>query len=99
LPSDHVALLQADGRYDLELGRNSGDYSDFFRYDFFGGVDFLFPSYGEPLLGPFPNTDSYGKGVVAKTNHYISRISGKNGNNILFDSFILGQPHNIILPI
>jgi hypothetical protein len=74
---DHVALLQADGRYDLELGLNSGDYSDFFRYDFFGGIDFLFPSNYDPLLGPWPNTDSYGQGVVEKTNHYISGISGK----------------------
>lgn len=82
LVSDHVALLQADGRYDLELGRNSGDYSDFFRYDFFGGIDFLFPSYDEPLLGPFPNTDSY-QGVVTKTNHFISGISGKDGNNLV----------------
>ena len=74
---DHVALLQADGRYDLELGRNSGDYSDFFRYDIFGGVDFLFPSFESPLFGPFPNTDSYAQGFVARTNTFISGISGK----------------------
>lgn len=74
---DHVALLQADGRYDLELGINGGDYSDFFRKDFFGGVDFLYPSYDDPLLGPFPNTDSYAQGMVARTNHFISGVSGE----------------------
>ena len=74
---DRVALLQADGRYDLELGRNGGDFSDLFRYDFFGGVDYLYPSYSDPLLGPFPNTDSYSQGAIVKTGHFISGISGK----------------------
>ena len=74
----HVALLQADGRYDLENGRNSGDYSDLFRYDYYFGVDHLFPSQSDPMLGPFPNTDSYRQGSVTRTNHFISGISGKN---------------------
>lgn len=75
-PKDRVALLQADGRYDLELGRNGGDFTDLFRYDFFGGVDHLYPSYNDPLLGPFPNTDSYSQGAIVKTGHFISGISG-----------------------
>jgi M6 family metalloprotease-like protein len=69
-----VALLQADGRYDLEQGINYGDYGDLFRYDYFFGVDFLFPSTDHPSLGPFPNTDSYAQGV-ARTNVFISGIS------------------------
>lgn len=73
----HVALLQADGKYDLERGHNQGDYSDLFRYDYFFGVDHLFPSASDPMLGPFPNTDSYAFGVVKRSNHFISGISGK----------------------
>jgi len=68
-----VALLQADGRYDLEKGNNYGDYGDLFRNYF--GVDFLFPSENHPTLGPFPNTDSYAQGVLTRTNHFISGIS------------------------
>ena len=73
----HVALLQADGRYDLERGINTGDDLDLFRFDFFGGVDFLHPSHDDPRSGPFPNTDTYGRGIVERTNHYISGISGE----------------------
>jgi len=69
-----VALLQADGRYDLEKGLNYGDYGDLFRKDYFFGVDFLFPSIEHPSHGPFPNTDSYAQGV-ARTNVFISGIS------------------------
>ncbi len=73
-----VALLQADGRYDLEKGHNRGDYSDLFRYDYYFGVDHLFPShYDDPMLGPFPNTDSYSLGAVTRSNHFISGISGE----------------------
>ena len=71
-----VALLQADGRYDLERGYNRGDYTDLFRQDFYYGIEFLFPSSeSDPMSGPFPNTDSYGQGVLKKTNHFISGIS------------------------
>ena len=72
-----VALLQADGRYDLERGYNRGDYADLFRFDYYFGVDHLFPSESDLMLGPFPNTDSYKQGVVRRTNHFISGISGE----------------------
>ncbi|KAL7548152.1 hypothetical protein ACHAWF_011443 [Thalassiosira exigua] len=90
---DHyrVALLQADGRYDLERGYNRGDYADLFRSDYYFGVDHLFPSrYSDPLLGPFPNTDSYQRGVVARTNHFISGISA-TGPEMTF-SFLPSSP-------
>ena len=69
-----VALLQADGRYDLERGVNYGDYGDLFRSDYFFGVDHLFPSKEHPIFGPFPNTDSYSR-RVARANNFISGIS------------------------
>ncbi|KAL7541424.1 hypothetical protein ACHAXR_010911 [Thalassiosira sp. AJA248-18] len=71
----HVALLQADGRYDLERGNNRGDWSDLFRFDYYFGVNHLFPSESDPMLGPFPNTDTYRQGAVSRTNHFISGIS------------------------
>mmetsp|Transcript_41493 Transcript_41493/g.72920 ORF Transcript_41493/g.72920 Transcript_41493/m.72920 type:complete len:590 (+) Transcript_41493:686-2455(+) len=71
----HIALLQADGRYDLERGHNQGDYSDLFRFDYYFGVDYLFPSQSDPMLGPFPNTDTYRQGALSRTNHFISGIS------------------------
>jgi M6 family metalloprotease-like protein len=78
-----VALLQADGKYDLERGRNRGDYSDLFRYDRFFGVDHLSPSNStDPKLGPFPNTDSYRKGSVGRTNHFITGVSGKGESHV-----------------
>ncbi|KAL3823703.1 hypothetical protein ACHAXA_007274, partial [Cyclostephanos tholiformis] len=78
-----VSLLQADGRYDLERGRNRGDYADLFRYDYYFGVDQLSPSTFDPKLGPFPNTDSYRHGSVGRTNHFITGISGKGINHVL----------------
>lgn len=70
-PYDHymVALLQADGNYDLEQGNNLGDEGDY---------------WGKGMtLGPnddgdtFPNTDSYQDGVVTKTGVKITVLSDK----------------------
>mmetsp|Transcript_17876 Transcript_17876/g.25892 ORF Transcript_17876/g.25892 Transcript_17876/m.25892 type:complete len:944 (+) Transcript_17876:281-3112(+) len=67
-----VSLVQADGRYDLERGRGSGDAGDLFRG---GGISLLGPSEGDVLAGPFPNTDSYQGGNIQKTGNRISNIS------------------------
>jgi len=59
-PHDHyvVALLQADGNYDLERGNNNGDAGDFFTAN------------TPPLLpggkGNFPNSDSYQFGTLVR---------------------------------
>ncbi|KAL3925848.1 MAG: hypothetical protein SGILL_000130 [Bacillariaceae sp.] len=50
-----VALLQADGRYDLERRNNFGDAFDLFHGE---GIDSLGPS-NDVFHGPFPNTDAY----------------------------------------
>ena len=65
-----VALLQADGSYDLERRRNFGD-----RFDLFHGsdVDSLGPSL-DPFDGPFPNTDAYA-GLPSQTGIRIRDIS------------------------
>jgi M6 family metalloprotease-like protein len=66
-----VALLQADGKYDLERGTNLGDKGDCFPYN---DVDSLAPSVNL-LDGPFPNTDAYQNGFVRHTGIRIRDIS------------------------
>jgi|GEM_PF-1135730 M6 family metalloprotease-like protein len=60
-----VALLQADGRNDLERGGNHGDGDDLFRAT---GI-------AETGPGTNPNTNSYQLGVVRQTGIRIYRIS------------------------
>eukprot|EP00538_Stauroneis_constricta_P000223 CAMPEP_0119550752 /NCGR_PEP_ID=MMETSP1352-20130426/4209_1 /TAXON_ID=265584 /ORGANISM="Stauroneis constricta, Strain CCMP1120" /LENGTH=1028 /DNA_ID=CAMNT_0007596701 /DNA_START=754 /DNA_END=3840 /DNA_ORIENTATION=+ len=75
-----VAVLPADGNYDLERGRNGGDVGDVFHAN---GVDRLGPSTGNPNTGPFPNTDTYQFGIVQTTGNTISDIS-VSGNTMTF---------------
>jgi len=65
-----VALLQADGDYDLERGNNRGDGADVFRG---GAVDSIGP-------GPdtHPNTDTYQGGTITQTGHELSSISASS---------------------
>ena len=67
-----VALLQADGNYDLEQGNGRGDAGDIFRA---GGVDSL----GQ---GPnvYPSTDSYKNGTIIQTGNEISNISASGAS-------------------
>ncbi|TMP98709.1 MAG: M6 family metalloprotease domain-containing protein [Verrucomicrobia bacterium] len=60
-----IALLQADGQYDLEYGANRGDSGD------------LYQGNGVSLIGAdtTPNTDSYQSGNVRRTGNIISSIS------------------------
>lgn len=66
-----VALLQADGNYDLERGNNNGDEFDLFHK---GGVDFLAPSVNF-VDGPYPSTDSYRQMNPERTGIIIHDIS------------------------
>jgi hypothetical protein len=68
-----VALLAADGNYDLERRLNYGDAIDFFHSD---GVHQLLPSDND--FGPYPNTDSYQYGKIEQTNVQIFDISKSN---------------------
>ena len=69
-----IALLQADGRYDLEKGTNDGDSGDLYRS---GGVSAITPA-------TVPSTDRYQGGIVATTNHSITNISA-SGNTMTFN--------------
>ena len=74
-----VALLQADGRYDLERGLSQGDAGDLFHAD---GINALIPS-DTVFDGPFPNTDAYQNGSLYKTGIEIFEIS-KSGTRMDF---------------
>jgi hypothetical protein len=59
-----IHVLQADGNYDIEQGKNLGDKGDFWVKDM--------------VLGPddtWPNTNSYQGGVVKKTGIKITVLS------------------------
>jgi hypothetical protein len=60
-----VALLQADGRYDLEKGENDGDEDDFFT----SGKELGSSPY------VYPNTNSYQEGRIRPTGIRIHEIS------------------------
>jgi len=62
-----VALLQADGAYNLERDQNRGDAGDMHHG---AGVDAIGPGPGN-----HPNTDAYKNGVVTQTGITISDIS------------------------
>jgi M6 family metalloprotease-like protein len=67
-----VALLPADGKYDLEKGVNFGDSGDVFRA---GGVSTLTPSNNG---GKYPNTDAYQASLVKPTGVTIKNISASS---------------------
>lgn len=70
-----VALLQADGNYDLERGNNRGDAGDVHHA---GGVDAIGPG-----PGGHPNTDTYQGGNVSSSGNTISNISA-SGSTMTF---------------
>ena len=83
-----VALLQADGEYDLEKGNHQGDSGDLFHE---GGVSSLLPS-ESVTSGPFPNTDAYQDGFLSQTGIKITDIS-KAGPTMTFSVSFPGSPH------
>ncbi|MCX6873928.1 MAG: M6 family metalloprotease domain-containing protein, partial [Verrucomicrobia bacterium] len=60
-----IALLQADGLYEMEKGQNRGNAGDVYRG---GGVSAITPA-------TVPNTNRYQGGVVASSNNSITAIS------------------------
>lgn len=71
-----VAVLQADGLFDLEQGNNVGDEGDFFVEG--RGVG---PGFGSI----FPNTDAYQNGTIFPTGIVISKfVRNSNGTDMTF---------------
>ncbi|KAA9132739.1 M6 family metalloprotease domain-containing protein [Marinihelvus fidelis] len=67
-----VAVLQADGDYDLERSNNRGDSTDAHHA---AGVDAIGPGPGN-----HPNTDTYQDGIIASTGITISDISASSAS-------------------
>lgn len=69
-----VALLQADGNYDLEKGNNRGDSGDAYHGN------------GVSVIAPYtvPDTDAYQQGSVGATGNILSGIS-VSGATMSFD--------------
>jgi hypothetical protein len=66
-----VALVQADGNFNLERGQNRGDGWDVWQAK---NPKELNPS-SDPLQGPFPNSDAYQNGNVYQTWNRVYNIS------------------------
>jgi len=69
-----VALLQADGAYNLERGTNRGDSTDLF---FHGGVNSL-TSLGTSTGSTYPNTKAYKGGIISETGLSITNIGASS---------------------
>lgn len=82
-----VALLQADGVYDLERDANRGDADDPYRA---GGVSEISPS-------STPNTDGYQGGNIVVTNNRIYNIS-VSGSTMSFDFEVIGSGQPPVAP-
>jgi M6 family metalloprotease-like protein len=76
-----VALLQADGLYQLERGASSGDAGDLYRG---GGVTSISPT-------TVPSTDRYQDGIVASTDNTIADISA-SGVTMAFNLNVASGP-------
>ncbi|MGY8690996.1 MAG: fibronectin type III domain-containing protein, partial [Verrucomicrobiales bacterium] len=74
-----VALLQADGAYELERGIDRGD-----RYDVYHGN-----GVSEVSSNTTPNTDSYQGGNIVLTNNRVFNISSA-GSTMTFDFEVVG---------
>jgi len=77
-----VALLQADGYYELEKNINNGNAGDLYRA---GGIDAI-------SLSTLPSTDTYQSGTVRPTGIRISQVGASGG----IMSFVLGVPSHLI---
>jgi len=78
----NVALLQADGYYDLERGYNRGDSGDLFHS---GYVDEIGPNgVSGSIIASYPNTKAYQNGNIIDASPKITNISSA-GYTMTFD--------------
>lgn len=74
----HVALVQADGRFDLERQEDEGDMGDLFHHDRFSGIGPNGPldSNGDVIAdhNGYPNTKSYSGGNLVDTGVTLTGI-------------------------
>ncbi|CAJ1943443.1 unnamed protein product [Cylindrotheca closterium] len=92
---DHykVAVLQADGLYELEQALNLGDPNDFWKTG-----DILGPGNGEAVAtdqGTYPNTDSYQGGNIQVTEVTIFNFQDEGNGEWSFEVTGIAQKINI----
>ena len=77
-----VAVLQADGLYEIEQGINGGKSDDLWNKP----SQVLGPGNGEKVVSNanYPNTDSYAFGVIKPTGITIKNFQSKGGSAISF---------------
>jgi hypothetical protein len=74
-----IALIPADGSYELERGRNQGN-----SFDLFNSGDYLVSSSVMMEDEPFPNTDTYQRGLVVETGVEVYTLSEPNKDSMSF---------------
>ena len=88
-----IAVLPADGLYELERDINQGNSKDLYK----GGA-MLLPSNGNPNDGPFPNSDSYQGGDLRRTGVGIFVNSLPGGSTMTFEFATNASPTTFNLP-
>ena len=73
-----VALLQADGKYNLEKGNNRGDATDLFFEGSVNGIASAGLAKGYAYMGPYPNTKGYKGGVIKDTGVVVANITASS---------------------
>jgi len=78
-----IALLQADGLYELEQGISGGGSTDIWK----DASQVLGPGNGEKVASKanYPNTDSYAFGVIKETGITVRNFSTKTGTTTTFE--------------
>jgi M6 family metalloprotease-like protein len=82
-----IALLQADGKYDLERGADFGDSGDFFKLDWSITPDGVY--YKGTRVNSDPSTNTYQAGVIQNTGLTIQVVSSPEGDTM--DFLIFGR--------
>ena len=81
-----VALLQADGSYDLEKGNNRGDSGDVYHG---GGTSEISPA-------TIPNTHAYQDGNIVITDNVINNISAADASmNFIYNNGTVPMPPQV----
>lgn len=83
-----IALMAADGNYELEKGINQGNSEDLFNIS-----QSLLPS--NDVDGPFPNTDSYQKSNITQTGVQIYITSNTEKS---YMTFLFSDENNTVEP-
>jgi M6 family metalloprotease-like protein len=77
-----IALMQPDGLYDLEKGKDFGDSGDFFKQDW--SITPYGVYYKGSRVNSFPNTHTYQAGVIQNTGLTIQVVSAPEGDTMQF---------------